>query len=132
MKRPVLVTVIGILTVINGIAQAIFGIVLLSLRNDAEFLSDTDLTTSNVNSIAVACFIMSVLLVVFGTRLLKGSNISRMIVGVVQVASLGFGIYALIALDSSNIPSAVSSIVGSLVVLYFLFGTEKAKQFFAQ
>ncbi len=55
-----------------------------------------------------------------------------MIVGVLEVASLGFGIYALVSLDTSHRASAISSIVGSLLFLYFLFGTEKAKQFFAR
>lgn len=127
MKRPVLVTVIGVAAVLNGILQLVAGVLLLILRNDESFLSDAELTTANVTSIAIACFVVAILMVVFALRLLKGSNISRMIVGVLQVASIGFGVYALVSLDSSQRASAISSIVGSLVVLYFLFGTEKAK-----
>ena len=40
MKRPVLVTIIGILGIIGGIAQAVFGGGIISLRNDQTFLSE--------------------------------------------------------------------------------------------
>ncbi len=132
MKRPFLVTVLSVAAVGNGILLAVSGVLLMILRNDESFLSDKELTTANVTSMAIAGFVVAILMVVFAVRLLKGSNISRMIVGVLQVASIGFSVYALVNLDSSQRASAISSIVGSLVVLYFLFGTEKAKQFFAQ
>ena len=41
-------------------------------------------------------------------------------------------IYAIVALDSARKSSGIGSIVGAVIVLYFLFGTEKAKAFFAK
>ncbi len=131
MKRPVLVTVIGVLAVLGGIAQVVFGAVLFGLRNDASFLHDTSLTTDQVPPMAIASMIIGVLTVVFAIGLLKGSRVSRTVVGLMELLQIGAGVYAITTLDSSHRASAVGSIIGAVVVLYFLFGTQKSKQFFA-
>ena len=131
MKRPVLVTIIGVLAIIGGIAQAVFGGVLFGLRNDETLLADTELTSSQVSTIGIVTLVVGVLTVVFAIGLLKGSRLSRMLVGLLEVAQIAAGVYAIVQLSSGHRAAAIGNIVGAVIVLYFLFGTQKAKEFFA-
>lgn len=130
MKRPVLVTVIGVIALLGGIAQAVFGLVLFGLRNDATFLADAKIESSSVTSLAIGSIVIGALTALLAIGLLRGSRLSRAFLGVIEVAGIAFGAWALIALDSSHRAGAIGSIVGSVIVLYFLFGTAKAKAFF--
>lgn len=132
MKRPVIVTVIGVIGLIGGIVQAIFGAVLFGLRNDQSFLADADIGSGSATAIAIGCVIVGVLTVVFSLGLLKGNRTARGLLGISQVAQIGLSVYGLAALDSSRRPSLIGTIVTALIVLYFLFGTDKAKAFFGQ
>jgi hypothetical protein len=132
MKRPILVTIIGLLAMLGGVAQVAFGGVLLGLRNDATFLADAKVTTDKATYMAIALMVVGVLTVLFAIGLLKGSRLSRDLIGLMELISIGFSVYIIAALDASRRASAVGTIVGAVVVLYFLFGTQKAKAFFAK
>ena len=132
MKRPVLVTVIGVLAVLGGVAQAVFGGLLFGLRNDETFLADANITSSKVTPIAIGAIVIGVLTVIFAIGLLKGSRLSRDLVGLMELLQLGVGIYIVAALDSSHRATAIGNIVGAVIVLWFLFFTDKAKAFFAK
>ena len=76
--------------------------------------------------------VIGVLTVVFAFGLLKGSRLSRTLVGIAEVAQIGAAVYAIVQLGSGHRAAAIGNIIAALVVLYFLFGTEKSKAFFAQ
>jgi hypothetical protein len=132
MKRPLLVTIIGILALLGGIAQAVFGAVFLGLRNDATLLADTKLSTSTITALGIACIVVGALTVVFAIGLLRGSRVARAFIGLSELAQLGLGIYAIVALDTARRGSAIGTVIGAVIVLYFLFGTKKAAAFFAK
>ena len=131
MKRPVLVSVIGIVMIIVGLLQVGVGILLVSQRNDATVLADANVTTSELTSIAVTLLVIGALSVVLAFALLNGSRIARALIGLLELGQIAGGIYILVKLDSSHQASGIGQIVGGLIVLYFLFGTEKAKAYFA-
>ena len=132
MKRPVFVTIVGILGIVSGIAQTVFGGGVIALRNDQKLLDEAGIKSGTAVAIGVACIVVGVLGVLFAIGLLRGSRVARGLLGISQLAQIGVSIYALAALDSSRRPAAIAGIVGSLIVLYFLFGTAKAKAFFAK
>ena len=131
MKRPFLVTIISIVMIIVGAFQAIIGITVLLDRNDAEFLVEADITSSQATGFGVALLVIGSLSLLLAFGLLRGSRVARGLIGLVEVAQIASGVYALVQLDSARQASAVGMIIGALVVLYFLFGTDKAKEFFA-
>ena len=131
MKRPVLVTIIGIIGIIGGVGQTLFGALLLGLRNDQTFLADAKIESGTATAIAIVCMVVGVLSVVFSLGLLKGSRVARGLLAFSQAGQIGVSIYALATLDASRRPAAIGTIVTGLIVLYFLFGTDKAKAFFA-
>jgi len=132
MKRPVLVTVIGIVMIVVGLLQVGVGILLVSQRNDATVLADANVTTSELTSIAVSLLVIGSLSVLLAFALLNGSRIARALIGLLELGQIAGGIYILVKLDSSHQSSGIGQIVGGLIVLYFLFGTEKAKAYFAR
>ena len=132
VKRPVLVTIIGIIGIVSGAGQALFGAVLLGLRNDQTFLTDANIESGTATAIAVVCLVVGVLGVVFSIGLLKGSRVARGLLGASQAAQAGIGAYTLATLDADRRVAAIGTIVTAVIVLYFLFGTDKAKAFFAK
>ena len=133
MKRPLIVTVMGLLLVLVGLGQAVLGAVVLGKHSDVTFLSDTKLdTSSKAVSVGIVLIVIGVLSVLFAIALLKGSRFARAWVGLVQLSSIGYGIYSIVSLKGATRSASIGTIAGALVVLYFLFGTEKAKAYFAK
>ena len=132
MKRPVMVTVIGVLSILTGIGQVLFGGALIGLRNDATFLTDANMTTNKVTAFGGALIVVGVITFVFAIGLLKGSRVSRAVVGIMELCGIAGGVYAVSALDSSRKSTGIGTIIGAVIMLFFLFGTSKAKAFFAK
>ncbi len=132
MKRPLLVTIIGIIGIIGGIGQTIFGFLLFGLRNKQSFLDDAGIESGHAGIIAIICIIVGIVTVIFSIGLLQGNRIARGLLGISEVAQLAMGVYALATLDSARRPGAIGSIISALIVLYFIFGTDKAKAYFAK
>ena len=132
-SRPILVTVMGWLATLVGLLQIAFGAIVVAKHNDAEFLNGVkDLTSQKALISGISTLVVGLLSVVFAQMLLRGSRIARDLIGLVQIAQIGFGIYTIVSLDSQYHASAYGGIGGAVVVLYFLFGTEKSKAFFAK
>ena len=132
MRRPFLVTIIGIVMILVGLLQSGAGILLLSQRNDATVLADANATTNELTSIAITLFAIGAISVLLAFALLNGSRFARGLIGLLELAQIAAGVYVLVTLDSNHQAAAIGQIVGALIVLYFLFGTDKAKSFFAR
>jgi hypothetical protein len=132
MRRPFLVTIIGIVMILVGLLQVGAGILLLSQRNDTTVLADANATTNELTSIAVTLLVIGAISVLLSFALLNGSRLARGLIGVLELAQIAGGVYVLVKLDSSHQAAGIGQIAGALIVLYFLFGTEKAKSFFAR
>lgn len=131
MKRPFLVTLIGIVMIVVGVLQVLIGILFISQRNDASVLADANATTSELTSIAVGLMVIGAVSVLLAFALLGGSRLARGLIGLLEIGQIVGGVYILLKLDSTHQASAIGQIAGALIVLYFLFGTDKAKAYFA-
>ena len=133
MKRPLLVTLMGFLLILIGLGQTLLGAVVVGKRADAKFLTDTKLdSSSKALSVGIVLLAIGVLSVLFAIALLKGSRFARGWVGLMQLSSIGYGIYSIVSLKGTTRAASIGAIVGSVIVLYFLFGTQKAKAYFAK
>jgi hypothetical protein len=131
MKRPVFVTLVSVVMTITGLAQLVIGGLVIAERNNATQLAKANLTTGKATGLGIGLLIGGAFSVLLAVGLLRGSRGARGLVGVVAVAQIAFGIYGLVDLGSDRKPAAIGGIVGGIVSLYFLFGTDKAKQYFA-
>lgn len=131
MRRPFLVTIISLLMIVTGALQVLFGVVFLANRDDQAFLNDAEITTADLTRLAVVLLVVGAVSVLLAFSLLRGSRVARALVALVELAQIAGGIYTIAELDSGHRASGIGAIVGAVLVLYFLFGTQKAKAFFA-
>ena len=131
MRRPVLVTLISFLLILTGVFQVLFGVVFFANRNDQDFLQDAGVDSSELTNLGVVLVIIGALSVFLAFSLLRGSRVARALVALVMIAQIAGGIYTLAELDSGHRASGLGAMIGAVVVLYFLFGTPKARAFFA-
>ncbi len=131
MKRPLLVTVISLLMILGGIGQFLLGCIAIASRRNTTFLKDANLTTSEATTFAIVLLSLGVISVFLGLGLMGGSRFVRGLVGIYEVLQLAGGIYTLVTIESSKRGYGLGQIAVALIVLYFLFGTDKAKAFFA-
>jgi hypothetical protein len=132
LRRPLLVTIISLFMILAGAGQILFGVVVLVNRNKASFLADTGRTSSELTALGVGMAIIGAMSILLAFGLLRGSRFVRALVGLFEVLQIAGGIWTLARLDSDHRCAGIGQIVGGLIVLCFLFGTDKAKAFFAR
>ena len=123
MKRPLLVTIIGIVMILVGLLQVGFGILFLSQRNDATALADANVTTNEPTSIAISLIVIGAVSVVLAFALLNGSRFARVLIGLLEVGQIVGGVYLLFKLDSSHRASAIGQIVGAEMLILSMIGS---------
>ena len=129
--RPVLVTVIAVLMVISGIVSMIAGVAIIALRNDAEFILKSGETPSTSLGIGIGALIVGAIITFLAFGLLRGSSTARFVIGVVEVLHIIGAVFMLIRYHGPYRSSAVGTIIFSVIVLWILFGTRKAQDYFA-
>ncbi len=129
--RPVLVTVIAVLMVISGIVSMIAGVAIIALRNDAEFILKSGETPSTSLGIGIGALIVGAIITFLAFGLLRGSSTARFVIGVVEVLHIIGAVIMLIRYHGPYRSSAVGTIIFSVIVLWILFGTRKAQDYFA-
>jgi len=131
VRRPLLVLVAGVVLVVVGVLQLAVGAALLLGRDDVAFQLDAGLSSSTLTSLGLALVVLGAVSVLLAGGVLRGSRLARVAAGVVEVAQVVTGTYTLVALESSHRSSGLWGVVGGVAVLYGLFGTERARAFFA-
>ena len=131
MKRPVIVTVMGVLLLLGSLVQLGTGALVIAKHNDADLLSEANISTSHATIIGIVLLVFGLFSFVLAVGLFRGSRGARNLIGLGQLLQIGGGIYAAVKLTGDHRSSAIGSIGGAVVVLYMLFGTEKAKEYFA-
>ena len=129
--RPVLVTVIAVLMVISGIVSMIAGVAIIVLRNDAEFILEVRRDREHVARHRHRRADRRCLITFLAFGLLRGSSTARFVIGVVEVLHIIGAVFMLIRYHGPYRSSAVGTIIFSVIVLWILFGTRKAQDYFA-
>ena len=128
-KRPVTITIIGVLAFIAGLLDMLSGVLLFfRLPNDevvARFGGSGGLISAAIGSIVVG-----LITAVLAGGLLRGSNTARLIITVLQVFSIIGSLFLAVAYMTD--PSVVGEWLGLAfsVVLLILLWTPKASRFF--
>ncbi len=121
----------GVIMTIVGLFQGVIGLITFLDRNDAEFLAEADKTTAQLTAFSLVLMVFGVVSIVLGLALLRGSKLARMLIGIFEVLQIAGGIWLLVSGHDNQRIGAGASILGAVITLYLLFGTEKAKAFFA-
>jgi hypothetical protein len=131
VRRPVLVTLISVLLILTGVFQVLFGVIFFANRNDENFLRDAGVDSSALTNLGILLAIVGAVSVFLAFSLLRGSRVARAFVALAMLCQIAGGMYTLTVLDSGHRASGLGTVLAAVTVLYFLFGTQKARAFFA-
>ncbi|MCU0306264.1 MAG: hypothetical protein MUE51_00560 [Thermoleophilia bacterium] len=130
-SRPFIVGLVCVLMWIQAAAAIVAGIVIIVERNDPQVRIDTDLASSSLLWVGLLTILWAVLTALLAGWLWQGSNVVRFFVGLLMAFWIAGGVYALFAFDGHSRTQGVTQIIIALVVLWGIFGTDKARRFFA-
>jgi hypothetical protein len=125
--RPGGVTLVAVLTWIQGFLDVIGGIILLFNVNNPAFEREFGYGDS-VLIAGIAAIVIGVVIIVVARGLLRGSRVSRGIVTVFVLLSLVSAVYVAIAIPAQLAAAIVSGLL-SLVVLGLLWSGQAASFF---
>lgn len=131
MKRPGVVTFVGIILYIQAAAAAAFGIVAFLERNDADWQSTTGQSSSELASFAAIELVFALVLLLVAAGVMSGARWSRTLVGIV----VGFRIVILsgwmIAHHAGGFhAAALAQILIYAFVLWALYGHQESNDYY--
>ncbi len=133
--RPTGVTLVAVLAIISGALEVIFGLVfLVNADNVLESLVRTGHTTGELQTIGVVTLALGIITLLLAWGLLRGSNVARIIIGIVammRLISAGLGLILLWGAWSYWWSALFTGLVAFLI-LYLLFFEEEAARWFSK
>ena len=129
-RRPFLITLLGVLGVIQAVFAIPFGIALAVEHDDADLLRHADVSSDTLLSVGIAAIVVGVVTLIVALGLLRGAEWARFVLGVLQLFHLGGGLYVLFAYEGAHRWDGVSSIVIALLILWILL-SRRSDEFFA-
>ena len=131
-RRPILLGIVTILMIISGTLSIIAGVVVIALRANTDFVQEVNESEGTITGIGIAAIISGLISIVLAVALRNGSRIARALVLVYEVLHIAFAVYAIITLDHNTyLASSIVTIALSLLIIYYLYGTRGAREFFA-
>jgi O-antigen/teichoic acid export membrane protein len=130
-RRPVLLSIVTILMIIAGILSIVGGIAVIALRNNDDFVVEVNESSGTITSIGIGAIISGLISIILAMALRNGSRIARALVAIYEVLHIIAAVYAIIRLDHGTYLSAsIVSIVIAVLIIYYLYGTRGAQEFF--
>lgn len=117
VRRPIGVTLIGVVIILNGLLGLIAGI--LGLFNRDETIPIW---------VPIVLIAISIIYIVIARGLFSGSNGARMVVGLLSLLSLIMGVWSLLFMSGLRIQGLIQALI-AIIILMVLFGP-RAKAFF--
>jgi hypothetical protein len=129
LGRPVGVSVVAIIAIIQATIAIVAGIGFIVERNSDSLLSHVDVSSDTILSYGVGAVIWGIVALFVGLALWKGANWGRIVVAIVEILYLAGGVYLLFAWGGHYLWQGVWQILIALFVLYLLFNP-RADEFF--
>ena len=123
-RRPGSVTLVAVLTYINGILNVIGGVIILFTRDS--MVSGNPSALAGITTAAIISIILGVIILIVARGLLRGSSGARAVVAVVMVIDIVNGV---LLLFSSQLANGIIQILWALLIVALLF-TRRANAFF--
>jgi hypothetical protein len=135
VKRPGIVTFIGVILYIQAFLAVVAGIVAIAyktrLSDTLEKQSGVSFSDSSVLGIGIVELIVAVLLFVVASGIMRGSRGWRAFVGIVEGLRMASALFAMLYYhDSAFVESGIVTLLIGTFVLWALYGHEKSEEFF--
>ena len=133
VQRPANVTVAGVLLIIFAALQILMGI--LALLGGGAVAMGGSGTAAGVGGailiVGIFVLVVGVLNLIFAIGVLRGSNVARWIVTILQILSIAGGIYSLVA-GGQQLWQGLANLVIPVLILILLWVGERTRAFFAK
>jgi hypothetical protein len=135
VKRPGIVTFIGVILYIQAFLAVVAGIVAIAyktrLSDTLENQSGVSFSDSSLLGIGIVELIVAVLLFVVAGGIIRGSRGWRAFVGIVEGLRMASALFAMLYYhDSAFVESGIVTLLIGTFVLWALYGHEKSEEFF--
>jgi multisubunit Na+/H+ antiporter MnhB subunit len=128
-RRPLGVTLLVVLIVINGLIALVGGLVLAIQHDDRSVIRQTSMSSDSLLTYGIALIIVGAIYLLIARGLATGGGISRFLVGAFSLLNLIAGIWVAVEKDGRLQTQAIVSAVISAVVLILLY-SPRANAFF--
>ncbi len=109
--RPLIITVLAAMGILQGVISVLLGIFVVAERNDADFLrqinsssevGDHHITSGTLLTFGVIAIAMGALVILLAMSLARGSNIVRWAFVVLSALNAAGGLYAVVEYEGSQ------------------------------
>jgi hypothetical protein len=132
VPRPVGVTIVSVITFVQGFFAVLGGLALIVERNNNDLIAQVDQTSGRITTYAVAAIVWGAIAFLVALRLWNGADWARIVIGILQVVNIAAGIYLLLAWGGTYLWQGIWQIGIALAVLYFLFDARGSKYFYSR
>jgi hypothetical protein len=130
VHRPIGVSVIAVIAIIQGIIAIVAGIGFVVERNSDTLLEHIDRSSGTIATYGVTAIIWGAVALLVGFALWGGANWARILVAILQALYLAGGVYLLFAWGGHYLWQGIWQILVAGFVLWLLFNP-RADEFFA-
>lgn len=127
--RPVMIGVVAVLAGIQAVFAILGGLAFIIERNDADLVAHIDNSTDAVTAIGIYLIVVGVIELFVAVGLWSGSNLARIVAGIVVVLQLAGGLWTVIAYEGTYFWQGIWQILFAGLILYFLFNPRSARFF---
>lgn len=129
-KRPGVVTLIGVIMLLQATFTLVGGVVLLALNTQERILAETGLSSSQLVTSGVVSLVVGAVVGLVSLLLLAGSRVARGLVAAVQVLNVAFAAWVMFAHHTgAYLYQGLLTVGIALFVLWALFN-ERADEYF--
>ena len=130
MKRPGVITFIGVILMLQGVFGAVGGVVLIALQTNQSVIDATGATKSELFTSGLVQLIISAIVILIALGILGGSRVSRGIVAAIQIINVAAASWAMFTHhQGAFLYSALITIAIAVFVLWALFN-EKSDEYY--
>jgi hypothetical protein len=134
VKRPGIVTFVGVVILLQSFLNLVAGVVLLAFRDDVQsYLAENgaDLSDGAATGSAIGSFIAALLLLVVGAGILRGSRGWRLFVVIVEGFNMAVALFLMIAHPhGSYFSQGIVTLLVGFFVIWALYGHDKSEAYF--
>jgi hypothetical protein len=131
VRRPGVVTFIGVVLYIQAFLNAVAAVAIFLFRDDRDVLSATGATADELLWVSLGAAIIAVLLFIVGSGILGGSRGARLFVAIVTAINMGSAIWIMFVYHQGGfLFSGLVTIGVGVFVLWALYGHERSEAYF--
>jgi hypothetical protein len=134
IRRPGVVTFIGVIILIQSFLAAVVAVVTLAFKDEVnDFLASQGGSQSDasITGSAIGAGVAALFLLIVGSGILRGSRGWRLFVVIVQAANMGYALYLMITHPHSAFVTTglVTLLIGAFVI-WALYGNKESEAYF--